>query len=101
MKIKEITAELLNDKITLDRDTLGEPRLRGHRLSVTHILYALKTARGDVSLAAIAQKQFDWNISDEDVDACLVFAAEFLHEVFCDDELFSNEDLQEFPRLDK
>lgn len=96
--VKEILRDLLEEfpGITLDRDTLGEPRVQGHRLSTTNIIYALTGT--NVRFARAIMKEWDWDVTDDDVRQSLKFAAEFIHRVMCSERLFSDEDLQEFPR---
>lgn len=96
--VKIITRELLADypRITLDRDTLGEPRVLGHRLTVAWMLDWI--ARMELPLAVEIQKHGPWELTDDDFKESLEFAADFFHRVFCSQDLFSDADLEEFPR---
>jgi uncharacterized protein (DUF433 family) len=103
--VKTIVRELLADgdlsRLTLDRDILGEVRLRGHRLSVSCVLSAMIIERGD--FAAILHENYGetWNLTNAQITECVRFASNFLTEVFCDDDLFSDADLEEFPRIEE
>ncbi len=91
--IKEITKTLLvkYPLLTISNHTLGEPRLKGRRLDVATVLQWI-SQHADLMTV---NDHYDVYISKEQFDQCLGFAIEFLSEVYKDNELFSEADLDE------